>query len=282
MLNTAVSLGRLGLSVEFVGDGADDQIADYILAFLHKNNVSTNFLTRYESSKSRLAMAFLGHDNNATYSFHKIQKNGIQQIKYPVVNKNDIVLFGSFFAIKKTLRNDLVAFLKHAKTQKAIIIYDPNFREQHKYLVPEVSDFIIQNIQLATMVKGSNEDFEYIFDKKNPDDVYQKINTINPHVPLVYTANKQGVTVFSAKQKFHFSAKSIIPVSTIGAGDTFNAGIIYELVRQQITIDSMKQILPNVWQQMIPCAIDFSTDVCLSYNNYLSEEYIKHISQKNK
>jgi len=280
MLNTAVSLGRLGMKVEFVGDGADDPIAEFIEQFLKTNGISTQYLTRYESSKSRLAMAFLDDENNASYSFHKIQKKGLQEIRYPTVSKNDVVLFGSFFGIKKALRKDLMTFLNYARKQEAIIVYDPNFRAQHKYLVPEVYDMIIENIQISHIVKGSNEDFENIFGLKTAEETYQKINSIHKDIPFIYTANKHGVDVFSSGRNYHFDAMDIIPVSTIGAGDTFNAGIMYGIVNQSITQDMIYNLPFSVWEEMIPKAVEFSSKVCLSYDNYLTENYTQSIVSK--
>jgi fructokinase len=73
--------------------------------------------------------------------------------------------------------------------------------------------------------------------------------------------------------EIHVPASPIIPVSTIGAGDTFNAGIIYSLVREDIGREGIADIKAEIWERIIRTAIGFSTHVCLSPENYISQEF---------
>ena len=57
MLNTSVSLGRLGLDVNFVSDLGKDVIGDNIIRFLSENGVSTGCIERYDNRKTAIAIA---------------------------------------------------------------------------------------------------------------------------------------------------------------------------------------------------------------------------------
>jgi fructokinase len=83
VLNTAVSLGRLGEKVYVVGDQADDAIGNIIADFLVENNVSTKYLTLYSGAKSRMLLAFLNEYNEPSYSFYKIRVDGEIKINFP-------------------------------------------------------------------------------------------------------------------------------------------------------------------------------------------------------
>jgi len=48
-LNTSVSLGRLGLNVNFVSDLGKDMIGDTILRFLTANGVATSYIEQYDN-----------------------------------------------------------------------------------------------------------------------------------------------------------------------------------------------------------------------------------------
>lgn len=278
MLNTAVSIGRLGIPVHLVGDYANDPVGDIIEKFLVNNQVSTKYVSRYDEGKSRLALAFLDDENNAAYSFYKIQKKSKAEIRCPEFKENDIVLFGSFYGIKDEVRSDLLYILKTAKKNNAIILYDPNFRKAHLGILPEVMPFLKENLALSDIVKGSDEDFANIFNTNSHEDVARIVKHTGK-AQLIYTANKHGVWLHSSVLHKHYPTPAIQPLSTIGAGDTFNAGLIYSLIKNNITYSDIQNIKMHVWDNIIDTAIQFATHVCLNYDNYISQEFAEKYMQ---
>ncbi len=276
VLNTAVSLGRLHEKVYVVGDQADDAVGNIIANFLAENNVSTKYLTLYNGAKSRILLAFLNDLKEPDYSFYKIRVDGQVKINFPEVKKEDIILYGSFTSIKKELREDFLNFLKQAKEVGAFLIYDPNFRPAHIKVRNEVMDFISENIFYADIVKGSNEDFQNIFEASSALATKDIVN-IHGCENLIYTANKYGVNLFT--QNFHkvFEVPRIEPVSTVGAGDNFSAGLIYGLIKENIFAYDLPQLDHETWRRIVRLAIDFAIDVCLSYDNYISQEFIQNL-----
>ena len=54
-------------------------------------------------------------------------------------------------------------------------------------------------------------------------------------------------------------------VSTIGAGDNFNAGFVYGLIKNQITRDDLENgLTEEQWDALISSAQQFSAEVCKS------------------
>jgi fructokinase len=277
MLNTSISLSRLNIPVHLIADIADDAVGKIIEDFLIKNNISTEYLSRYteDMAKSRIALAFLDDDNNANYSFYKIRKTGKAFLNIPDIKENDILLFGSFFGIKAEIRDDVIKIIDLAKKKKAIVIYDPNFRKAHLGMKSNVLEYLSQNIELSDIVKGSDEDFENIYNLNSAQDVFVELKN-SKCKNIIYTANKYGVWINTPNVKQYYSARNINPLSTIGAGDTFNAGIIYSLLKHNILLDDIQNIKDDIWNQIINTAIDFSSSVCMSYDNYLDENFIKN------
>ncbi len=156
MLNTAVSLGRLNAPVYLISGFPDDYIGEIIQNFLVQNDVNTDFVTTYMCAKSRSALAFLNENQDANYSFYKIQQKKKTPLQFPEVNEDDIILFGSFYAIKPDIREEVRAFIEYARSNGALIVYDPNFRKAHLNMLDEVQPFIEENIALSDIVKGSN------------------------------------------------------------------------------------------------------------------------------
>jgi fructokinase len=67
----------------------------------------------------------------------------------------------------------------------------------------------------------------------------------------------------------HYPVPSIKPVSTIGAGDSFNAGIITAMYENNISSINIKDCSQDQWDTIIEKGINFASAVCMSYDNYI-------------
>ncbi len=270
-LNTAVTLGRLNLPVHFIGEFGMDQVGNFIDHFLKDNHVSTQYVYRYYDGKSSLALAFLNENNDASYDFYKIYPEKRLALNFPDIQQDDIVLFGSIYAVTMEIRKKLLEFIHQANRKKAIVIYDPNFRKQHLHELGKMKPLILENLSLAQIVRGSNEDFSFILGANNVEETYAETSRYCKN--LLYTANKKGVFVRTPSINLTYPVKTIEPVSTIGAGDSFNAGIVYSLFRHNIGFKELETLDEKTWEKLLSTAVEFATHVCLSYDNYISAEF---------
>jgi len=273
MLNSSVTLGRLGLPVFFVGDFADDHVGKICCKFLQDNGVNTSFVTFYKGARSRIALAFLDEEKNAEYSFYKIS-DCTAGVIFPEVKAGDIILFGSWFGIKPAIRPQLAAFLEKARTAGALILYDPNFRKAHLDMLEKVKPYIDENIRFSHITKGSDEDFHYILDTSDVSKIHHYVEH-NDCKHLIYTANRNGAWLFSDEETSHFPAMKIKPVSTVGAGDSFNAGILYALYRLNATPENIDTFPAEAWTWIMQQAIRFASEVCMSFDNYISPDFAR-------
>jgi fructokinase len=276
MINTSVTLGRLGLPIHYIGDTANDVVGDIMVDFLEENHVDVSHFTRYDNSKSRLALAFVDDKNAPRYSFYKIKTDQKIYLDFPEVKRDDIILFGSFYGIKVDVRGQLVDFLLEARKVGAILIYDPNFRPNHSSLLSAVMPYIEENIRFADIAKGSNEDYDLIFGKDNFEDVVHRLKKVGMK-RLIYTQNEKGIDVHLPDRDFHKDVKKLNPVSAVGAGDTFNAGLIYYLFKNNIGKEELDNMSQSQWDAMLDTADRFAANVCMSMDNYISLELAKNL-----
>jgi len=277
MLNTAVSLGRLGHTVDLISETGQDQIGDMIIDFLKRNAVNSEYIYRFPSGNTAIALAFLDAENNASYSFYKNYPRKRLGINYPDFRANDILLFGSFFAITKEVRKPLLKLLDLARSKGMIIIYDPNFRKSSLGSLPSVKNYIMENISFADIIRGSDEDFKFIFNSDSASqthDILVKHNCEN----LIYTRGAKNVVVKTTRFSVNIQVSDIHPVSTIGAGDTFNAGLIHSLLKNKIEYCDIRNMITDQWREVASAATDFATNVCLGYDNYISTEFAENYS----
>ena len=132
-------------------------------------------------------------------------------------------------------------------------------------------------MKITSLVRGSDEDFRNIFSANTPDEAWEEVK--NYCNCLVYTANDEGVFVRTPYFSGKFPVRRITPVSTIGAGDNFNAGIITSIHRKNIRREQLERLTRDEWSEVIETAVAFATHVCLSYENYISPEFAKELNK---
>lgn len=279
--NGIVSLGRAGVKTVFVSETGNDRVGEYVRDFLRDNNVDTSAINVFQETKSPVSLAFLDKDNNADYIFYRDQKHDHMDFAYPDIQKDDIVVFGSFYAVNPALRPQVSGLLEYARQRGAIIYYDVNFRKAHQADVMKVTPNLIDNLEYADIVRGSKEDFEVLYKKDSAERVY-RAETSFYCKRFIYTDGPNPVSVFS-NNGFHkeYAMPKTETVSTIGAGDNFNAGFIYGMIKYGVTRDDVEQGLSEeVWDKLIATATAFSADCCKDIFNYISKEFGLQLQNK--
>ena len=278
MLNSMVSLGRMGLPASFISEYGKDDVGELIENFLTLNGVNTDLVYRFENEKTSLALAFLNEKNDANYSFYNDSPAKRLDTAFPELRHNDILLFGSFYAIWPEIRDKIKPFVQKSHDNGTMIIYDPNFRKAHLSELGSLKSLIIENMSMSSIVRASDEDFANIFGVSDADAAWSIVK--NYCQCLIYTANSDGVYVRTDSFSGKFPVSNISPVSTIGAGDNFNAGIIASVYRQNLSALELQNAGYDEWKDIIATAVEFATHVCLSYENYISEEFAAEMKSR--
>ena len=267
MLNTAVSLGRLGLPVYLISEYGNDDPGNLIDKFLKENNINLKYISRFSGGNTALARAFLDEKNNARYTFYTNYPPERLSIQMPLISEHDVFLFGSIYSITPAVRNKLFPLAIEAFRNGALTIYDPNFRSSHLNKLNTLLPMLTGNMKLATIVRGSNEDFKNIFGAASPQEAWEEVGKLS--ACMIYSTGTTGVWVMTNSFSGKFPVKKITPVSTIGAGDSFNAGLITAFYRDKIFSSDINKLGRQEWEKIISTAVDFATEACLNYYNYI-------------
>ena len=166
------------------------------------------------------------------------------------------------------IRPQVFAFLDFARSRGAIIYYDVNFRSSHANEVMKVTPNILENLEFADVVRGSKEDFEVMYNKSDADSIYR--SQISFYCKnFVYTRGSEPLELRAqGGVSKSYAVEKMETVSTIGAGDNFNAGFVYGLVKYGITREMLENgVSEDLWDQVIAEAQQFSANVCQSINN---------------
>ena len=285
------TLGRRGTPICMITETGDDHIGQIITAFMRQNHVSTHLVTINRGTQSHLSLAFLDSERNAQYEFYKDHRHAsLDPVTIDTLSQaftmQDVVIFGSFFAINPVLRPYTHRLFSAAHNAGAILYYDINFRRCHIPDIPDTRGNLEENMRLATVVRGSTEDFGFLYGEADPRRVYlQHVRALCPR--FICTDGARSVSVFFPNPDDPSSfIEAQIPsprvaevVSTIGAGDNFNAGFCYALATLGIGRHEFEALpysdgTKHNWLSLIDCALGFSSHVVQRIDNYVDTEFV--------
>ena len=270
--NAVISLGRMGQNVTFISETGNDRVGEMILANMRENGVDTANVNVFPEGKSPVSLAFLNERNDAEYIFYKDDPRQRLEVNMPEISSDDIIMIGSYFAITPVLRDKVKELLDRAHDAGAIIYYDVNFRSTHANEAIKLMPTIIENFEYADILRGSTEDFQNMFRQPDADKVYS--NHVGFYCPNFICTDADGDVRLRTKHVCKdYPVTPLKAVSTIGAGDNFNAGVVYGLLKYRVRRADLAELTEADWDAIIRCGMDFSADVCKSVSNSVSKEF---------
>lgn len=270
--NAVISLGRMGQNVTFISETGNDRVGEMILANMRENGVDTANVNVFPEGKSPVSLAFLNERNDAEYIFYKDYPRQRLEVNMPEISSDDIIMIGSYFAITPVLRDKVKELLDRAHDAGAIIYYDVNFRSTHANEAIKLMPTIIENFEYADILRGSTEDFQNMFRQPDADKVYG--NHVGFYCPNFICTDADGDVRLRTKHVCKdYPVTPLKAVSTIGAGDNFNAGVVYGLLKYRVRRADLAELTEADWDAIIRCGMDFSADVCKSVSNSVSKEF---------
>ena len=277
VFNSMVSLGRTAgkrfpeVPLLMVSQIGDDEVGRLMTAFMDENRLRTDAIQRFEG-QSTVSLAMLDEENNARYEFFRDKDTPPFETPALDFGPGDILLFGSTFAVSPETRDPVRALVRKAHGAGATVYYDINFRKNHREQRDALREEIERNIAMCDIVRGSSEDIGTLYDMDDPEAVYR--THIAPRCPtFICTRGADSTEVFSDAARDSFPVEPVKTVSTIGAGDNFNAGFVYGLLRDGIDRGRARHLGPGDWPGLVQTALRFSAEVCQSLFNYVSPDF---------
>ena len=273
--NSIISVGRAGIPCAFIGYAGNDRIGQQTLDYLRQNHVQTDWFRLYDGMRSSLALAFLDSNGDAEYNFYKDIPHLQNNWPLPDFTPSDTLLFGSYYAICNGMRQQVETVVQNASQAGATIYYDINFRRTHINELEALLPVIQWNMQHSSIVRGSADDFDIMFGTRDADQIYT--DYIRPYCQtFIYTSGAGKILCYANGRCMDFHAQAIPPhqvVSTVGAGDNFNAGIICQLIRNKICKADIPTLGTSDYASLIHTGIHFASTVCRLPGNNVPEGF---------
>lgn len=272
VFNGIISLGRLGQNVTMITETGNDKVGGIIKSFMKDNGVDDSCVCVYNDSRTAISLAYLNERNDAEYCFYKDYPKCRLEVMWPEVNKDDIIMMGSYFVLNPVLRDKVKEFLDYARSRDALIYYDINFRSTHASEAIKLYGTILENFEYADIVRGSTEDFRNMFGIVDAHRAYQQ--EVSFYCKQMLCTDADGdIKLMTSNVDKAYKVNKIDTVSTIGAGDNFNAGVVYGLMKNNVSRDDLATLDERTWDNIVKTGQDLAAQVCQSFNNSISKEF---------
>jgi fructokinase len=226
--NTAMALGRLGVPTGMFTGLSTDFFGDMLRDGLTASKVSLRYARQWDRP-STLAFVKLSH-GQARYSFFD-DNSASRMLTLRDLPKFDAKVkalhFGSISLIPEPGGANLEALLTREHRAR-VISFDPNIRasmikDRRAHLAR-----LNRMIAMADIVKASDEDVMWMTGKDDAKAAARKWRKLGAKI-VVITRGAKGVEAFTATHTLTRAAAKVKVADTVGAGDTFTAGLLTAL-----------------------------------------------------
>lgn len=227
VFNTSIALGRLGTPVSFFSGLSDDLFGTTLQQTLKESHVD---LSHAAISKRPTTLAFVKLENgHATYFFYDENTAGrmLTESDLPVLGVEvQALLFGGISLVSEPCGTTYESLMRR-EAETRVIMLDPNIRPGFIQDADAHRARLKRMFALADIVKVSEDDLAWI-DPQEPQQAIAAILGAGVNL-VVLTAGERGAIAHWNGGQIEIPALSVEIVDTVGAGDTFNAGILAAL-----------------------------------------------------
>ncbi len=245
VFNTAIALGRLGVPAGFFSGLSTDLMGEILIDTLAASKVDTSLAAR---SARPTTLAFVKLVNGqASYAFYDENTAGrmLAVADLPALPEGVAAFFfGGISLINDPAASTYAAFMARAAAGGRVTMIDPNVRTGFITDQAGYRARIAGMMAMADIVKLSDEDLHWLEGAGDIAALARGILSRGPKLVLV-TEGAKGARAITAVQDRFVAAQKVTVADTVGAGDTFNAGVLAALHRAGVLTKAGLLALPD-------------------------------------
>lgn len=228
--NTAVALGRLGAQTGMLTGLSTDMFGQQLAEGLKASHVDVSRLI-HADRPTTLAFVRLV-DGHAIYEFYDENSAGrmIEPGDMPALSPEITALYFGGISLACEPGADAYGALLERNAEGRAVMLDPNIRPSFIRDIGRYRERLDRMVGLTNIVKVSDEDLNWITPEPlSLNDKVARLLGLGPSV-VILTRGGDGATGYLASgEAVQVAAQSAEIVDTVGAGDTFNAGVLAKL-----------------------------------------------------
>ena len=231
-LNVALRLDALGIDTQMISRIGNDEKGRELLHYINENELSTNGIQIDNKFKTGVVNVSLNEKGSASYKIEypvAWDKIKLTNSNIDIVSSSDAFIFGSLACRDKVTRKTLIDLLQYANYK----VFDVNLRSPHYTM-----DLLMSLMEKANFIKCNDDELDEICNhlEFRSETVGEKIlflseRTNTKHICV--TKGEYGAILFFNDQFFNNKGYPAKVVDTVGAGDSFLASLISNLLEKK-------------------------------------------------
>ena len=237
--NVTNSLKNFGADVDFISRVGDDDLGNELLKLMQNNNISTDYIQvdpYHETGKVEVSL-----DSSGSAKYNVISDVAWDFIEpkeeiFELVKNSYALVFGSLAARADSFKT-LDPLLDLAKFS----VFDLNLRAPHYNLI------LIENLmKRSDMLKFNDQELLFVADSMN-----SPFSSIKEHVKFIsektntgiicVTMGSKGASLYHTGEWFNSNGFKVNVVDTVGAGDSFLATLVFNLICKNNVNDALEK-----------------------------------------
>jgi fructokinase len=241
--NVAVGLARLAQPVSFLGTLSRDFLGERLLRALHSEGVATHCVSRVDAPTT-LGLVGMDAKGVPSYAFYG-QGGADRQVGLDALSRLPAPLsalhLGSFATVVEPVATTLRALVEQCRGH-TVISYDPNVRLRVEPDLARWLSMLAWMLPRTHILKISEEDLSLLMPGVDPQQFCDDALAQGVRIVIV-TRGHAGALARTASATVSVSAIAVPTVDTVGAGDTFQAGLLTWLAEHEfISIDALSAL----------------------------------------
>lgn len=217
---------KLGGRAAIVGRIGDDQVGQMILDGFRQSNVSTRYLIVDKQARTEVSTVLVYNNGNKASIISKVPSLDSRFLDLTFLNKTRALHIGGYLLIPSLWRNNIRRLLRKATRENVVISLDPQMSATGEWSRAFRGIFEQLHILLLDEMEARR-----ISKKKRLTAAIEHLHRNGVQIVAV-KAGKKGCVVSGGGKLYSVRALRQTVVSTIGAGDAFDAAFIYGILKK--------------------------------------------------
>ncbi len=239
-MNTLVGIVRLGSTAGAITVVGDDPFGQFLLKELKENGID---VSRVVVKKNvRTTLAFVANEpetGERTFIFYRkpwvkgtsVDALSPEDIDYDYISSAKILHTSGFALSQNPTRKAVLAAMTHAKKEGVKVSFDPTLRLDVWKSEKTIRMIYSKVLKLSDIAMFSREEAEFTFRTKDPERAANKILKYGVEVAGIKLGDRGSLVKTRGGKRIYIPAFKVKAVDTTGAGDGWNAGLLFGLLR---------------------------------------------------